>query len=55
MCVLQDYESSSNMGDLKTESQSVAQEQEEKQQNKKTTQPVRFGWVTGVMVRVMCT
>lgn len=52
--MLQDYESSSDMGDLKTES--VIHEEEEKQQNSstkgKTSQPVRFGWVTGVMVRV---
>lgn len=44
------------MEDLKAESQSVSQEQEETQPNdtkQKTSQPVRFGWVTGVMVRVM--
>ncbi|MCI4394936.1 hypothetical protein PGIGA_G00174640 [Pangasianodon gigas] len=54
--VSEDYEASSNMGDLRRESQSVIQEQEEKQQNStkgKTTQPVRFGWVTGVMIRCM--
>ncbi|KAB5518446.1 hypothetical protein PHYPO_G00166000 [Pangasianodon hypophthalmus] len=54
--VSEDYEASSNMGDLRRESHSVIQEQEEKQQNStkgKTTQPVRFGWVTGVMIRCM--
>lgn len=58
MCALQDYESGSNLGDVKTESQSVTEEQEEKQQNStkgKTSQPVRFGWVTGVMVRMIYT
>ncbi|KAM9449880.1 solute carrier family 12 member 10, tandem duplicate 1 [Clarias gariepinus] len=53
--VSEDYELSSDMGDLKTES--VIHEEEEKQQNSstkgKTTQPVRFGWVTGVMIRCM--
>ncbi|KAF7686792.1 hypothetical protein HF521_015185 [Silurus meridionalis] len=54
--VSEDYESNTNMGNIRSESDSVIQEQDEKQQNGskgKNTQPVRFGWITGVMVRCM--
>ncbi|GAA6091701.1 solute carrier family 12 member 10, tandem duplicate 1 [Tachysurus ichikawai] len=54
--VSEDCESGSHRGDLRTESQAVIHEQDEKQQKNskgKSTQPVRFGWVTGVMVRCM--
>lgn len=54
--VLQDYKSNSKREDLRTERQAGIQESDKKQQNSptgKSAQPVRFGWVTGVMVRVM--
>ncbi|KAG7314051.1 hypothetical protein KOW79_022547 [Hemibagrus wyckioides] len=54
--VSEDFESGNKRGDLRTESLAVIHEQDEKQQNNtegKRTEPVRFGWVTGVMVRCM--
>ncbi|XP_049328525.1 solute carrier family 12 member 10, tandem duplicate 1 isoform X7 [Astyanax mexicanus] len=52
--VFEDGESSSNMGDSGTGSLSAIHEQnEENSAGGKVKQPVRFGWITGVMVRCM--
>ncbi|XP_051992882.1 solute carrier family 12 member 10, tandem duplicate 1 [Xyrauchen texanus] len=54
---MDDGESGSNTGDSGTGSISVIQEcgngSEKSESEGKTSQPVRFGWVTGVMIRCM--
>ena len=52
LCVVQDGQSSSSIGDSGNGSLSTVPEQgEENGTGEKPKQPVRFGWVTGVMVR----